>query len=593
MLRDEVVRGGGGDALRLDGLQQLAGGVVDVLRGARARGDARTRAVDALVGDGLRELAPEVVHIVRARGARPLGGRQGVAPCVHRRVGRRGGGAHGPQGVEDADVFDDGGALARGGVLVLGDAPFGAERPAQLAGGVVRVSRGERNARRLRARAVGIGHRPGRARQQLVHRAPGLRHRVARRIAGQRHVAVRVVGADGFVAERVGRLREAAVGVPFVGRALARAVDRRSDHAHEATACVVRVSGDIAQRIRDRGDAAGRVPAVGCRARDAVVRHLRHARHAPCRADLRVDEGDARAVRLRDPRDALARAVVGVGGDIGRAVGDGVVAGAQVDRDRGQPVARVVGIACAGGGQGRGAVEGDHAHERELVAAVVEFDPLAVRAGDRCEQRARVVAEGDRVEVDVLAADQPAAVGCVIGFDEAAGAVRPGPCRAAACQRVVAAVAVLADVLRGSRVVGVDELRAVLVHARDPAVRGVDRAHQRLDLPVETDAPVVVVVAVERALAVVGAEDGDVRPVRGEEVVLLLQHQVAGGRVDPGLLAAAPQRRVALPEAERGLRCIGQAEVETAHECDHAVPLLFVRPCVLVQRMRGAAGACA
>ncbi len=80
-------------------------------------------------------------------------------------------------------------------------------------------------------------------------------------------------------------------------------------------------------------------------------------------------------------------------------------------------------------------------------------------------------------------------------------------------------------------------LRPVAISARHGAARRAGGAGQ-LELLAEcAHPPVVPVVVVEQALAVVGTNGADIETAALETVVEILQHQVARGDVDEGLFS--------------------------------------------------------
>jgi hypothetical protein len=185
---------------------------------------------------------------------------------------------------------------------------------------------------------------------------------------------------------------------------------------------VVVEQGVEEERVGDGGAPRYRVVAEA----GEVAERIGDGLHAPVVGRyLDVDEGEARAVALGDAGNALAAAVVGVGGDVGLGVGDGVVGRSQVDGDGLQPVAGVVAVADAGDRGGDAGIEVDGADLRQLVAGVVVEGLLAVGAADAREVAARVIPVGQPVAERVLAGHEPATVGCVVALDHARVAVGP------------------------------------------------------------------------------------------------------------------------------------------------------------------------
>lgn len=129
-----------------------------------------------------------------------------------------------------------------------------------------------------------------------------------------------------------------------------------------------------------------------------------------------------------------------------------------------------------------------------------------------------------------------------------------------------------ADVGVACGVPGVEGLGAVAVGAQEGAAGGTEHAGGQAQALAEGgDGPVVDVVVVEQALAVVGAQGGDVEAGPGEQVVAVLEDEVAVGGVDEDLLAAA-----ALAGGDGGLAAVGvevgegaQAQVVAGDDGDH------------------------
>src|SRR5258706_609842 len=155
----------------------------------------------------------------------------------------------------------------------------------------------------------------------------------------------------------------------------------------------------------------------------------------------------------------------------------------------------------------------------------------------------RIVDEAKGFAVLVLRLLEAPAVGRVVELGQARGPVGPAPGpglrRAVECERVVGPRPIVADVLPQRRVVRIHRLRPVLGYPGDGAACGIDRAAEVVDLAVDAQAPVVVVVPVEQALAVVGAYEAQVRAAADEQLIAVLDDQVSGVAVDEHLLAGA------------------------------------------------------
>jgi hypothetical protein len=121
-------------------------------------------------------------------------------------------------------------------------------------------------------------------------------------------------------------------------------------------------------------------------------------------------------------------------------------------------------------------------------------------------------------------------------------------------------------------------LRGIPTEARfgavgiDPGYRaagGIDRAGQVGDLAVEADAPVVVVVVIGYALAVVGAQYREVRPAPDQGFILLLHDQVAIRDIhrDPFAVPAASHRICIQLQCSEGI--IDQTQAGSGCDFNH------------------------
>ena len=541
--RREALRGVGGRAhateavvrvarravARIDRREQLAVPVVDILRDrARVVRDADALGVDLAVLDGLVELSqPVVLEVlalrasqIAARGPRRHGGFS--RNCVVGQACHR---------IRACGVLDRRIAFAEAVVAVLGHSPFRADLETQLR----RVGLGVDEARGCGGRRAVSGNRLG---DQLLRPAVGTDHDIACAVRLPRRVAPAVVLGSDPAPFPVGDARDVAVAVVLEARAGDGAVDRRRVHLQQLSLRVVGVDGVLQPRVGHRRAAVGR-----------VVRKTRHRAqrvgerlHPVVAADELVGDAQARAIALRDAGHARARAVVGVGRLVDLAVGDRAVLRRQVDGDGGEAVAGVVAITDARLAR---AVLADGTDLRQQRAVVVVVGPLrSVAVADHGHQAVGPVRVLQRVPRGVVGGDEPtlrvvalAQPGAAFGPDQFAGPrdVFDDVVRARARRREV----------RASARVEAEHLhRAVPADALDRAARRVDRAGE-LDLPgVQAQRPVVAVVVVELALAVVRPQARGAQAVAGEQLVLVLQDQVAGRCVDVGQRPRPTQRRI-------------------------------------------------
>ena len=542
-----------------DRLQQQAGLVVDILRD-RATGVADTvagRIHRAVADRGLQQAAHVVRGVAAHRSGQILRSDPGCELCF----GRYGCDAQRRDVERSGGVRDRGRSLAISVVDVLRHAAVGRDDEAEQVapGDVVHITRGERLCRLCRAAAVGIGDAVGRLGLQLVARVEGARDRVAGGVALGQLVAVRVVGHVDRAALAVDGLHEIAIRRVTEARGLADACDRRRRDLDDLPLGVVVEQRAQAHRVDDRRAPCHRVVAEAGDVAERVGRRL----DAKGGADLHVGEGDARAVRRGHARDALARADVRVRADGDVPVGDGVVCRREIDRHRRQAVARVVAIVDTGQRLRDAGVDDDRAHLCEVVAAVVVERGLAVGGGDAREQVA-VVGVAECVAAGVAALQQLAAAGVValLGARVAVGPDVLGGGRVVG-DRVVRTAAGSRHVEPAANVEAVAGFRAIAVGAHDRAAGRVARADEAQLLRIDAVRPVVAVVVVLLALAVVRAQRQVIEAAAGKDVVLVAQDEIAAGCVDIHLLLAAPLCRV----SPRTARAETRHRAETQTQC--------------------------
>lgn len=328
-------------------------------------------------------------------------------------------------------------------------------------------------------------------------------------------LVLRVVAAAGLPLLRVARADAVAGGVVVVVAALAAAVGDVADPgvavvvvallhpaAGEAAqlAVVVVELGGLVCGVGDGGaPAAGVVVEAGGQL--LAVAHVADGLDPVVGPDLDVAEVELAAVALLQAGHPAAGAVVEVAGGVDLAVGHAVVVGGEIGGDAAQTPLGVVAVAGAG---------------QRLALAVFQ-----VHRAQLAQLALGVVVDKQGFAAGALQADDAAAG--VVALLRLAGAVGLGPALGVAAQGVVgAAVAALRHVQPARRVVGVQGVAAVLGQTVDAAASRVQRAGQ--------------------ALAVVGADQAQ-RQAAGQELVLVLQDQVAVAGVDVDPLAAAAERR--------------------------------------------------
>ncbi len=256
--------------------------------------------------------------------------------------------------------------------------------------------------------------------------------------------------------------------------------------------------------------------------------------------------------------------------DVGLRVGHRVVGRRQVERDRRQAIAGVVRVVHPRGLVVRQVLGLDR---REPVAGVVRVGGQrgAGRIGDAGDVARGVVRVGDGVAVAVRGRRQHA--GGRVGLHHLRRAVgaRVDVRRGVVGDGVARPAAAGGRVHEGRRVVRVGLRRAVGADARDDAAGGVDRAGRQLHrLGVEALRPVV---RPQRAQAVVRANGIDLLVAAlGLAEILVLQDQVAGGRVDVDSLPVATLRQVASDGqlAQRVQRSQANAQAVAADDRNHS-----------------------
>ncbi|MNV17569.1 hypothetical protein D3C71_1083620 [compost metagenome] len=273
---------------------------------------------------------------------------------------------------------------------------------------------------------------------------------------------------------------------------------------------------------------------------------------------------------MRDAGHALAVAVVGVGGDVDVVARDRVVVGREIDGDPEQAIPVVIGIVHGGG---RDAAR-DSADLGQIGTAVVVVADIPIGVGDGLHGSVAVVGVADGVAVGVSDGDQATSSADLVALDAAGFAVGPDELGGTTVvgNGVEGPRAVRADVAAAGRVPGVDRLGPVAIGAREGASGRSRCAGRQHNLLAEgSHAPVVAVVVAEQALAVVGAYGLDVESAAHEDIVTPLQHEVAVGDVDKGLLAASalPCSAQLATLAQRSQGTQAQAQTVTADDCNH------------------------
>ncbi|MNV50809.1 hypothetical protein D3C71_1428360 [compost metagenome] len=291
---------------------------------------------------------------------------------------------------------------------------------------------------------------------------------------------------------------------------------------------IVGVERDQPQGIRDGGGPVRRVVNVASHLTQAIL-------DCDDATISRIGEREAAAIALGHRSNTLARSVVGVRRDIRLSIRDAVVLRAAVDSDAGQPVGTVVCVAHAGENCTSG---GNRADLSEVRAAVVEEGGLAIGIDHALHGVVRVVGEADRVATGVNHRQQTAFHRGLIALNKSGGAVSP---HVASIGRVVgdrveSAHPLIADIRVLGSIPSVGGAGAIAISANKSAAGRGNGTGQLDPLAICTDTPVVPVVVIEQALAVVGPHDADVRPTGDQFVVEVLQDQIAVGNVDERLL---------------------------------------------------------
>ena len=566
-------------------LQQVAEGVVDVadtgVLGSRAV--ERGHAVGAHPGRArfARQRSAVVVGVIGAHD--PALVEQAVAPGVERRFGVR------RAGMQIRGVLVRRSPQALRVVAVLGDAALAAAYVTQSMDTVIQVARDGRRARQARTRAIGVGREVDGLGVELVVGVIGSRDGVAGLVALQGHQALGVVLIGDDVALGIGDGADVAVGVVAELHGLRHPADRRRGDAGQAVGGVVAEDGGVVEGVGQRGGAIdGVVRDIGD-AQDTAGGGLGDPGDSIGRADQRVDEVQPGAIGLGDRGHARAGAVVGVGGVVGGAGGDGVVVRAEIDTDAAQPAAGVVLVAHAGARDVDVAgVLVNRADLRQQRAGVIEVDALGgvARADgdgrlDAGQLTGGVVRISDLVAAGITLGGDAAAAGVVVALGGTGVAVGPGPGAARQREEVMRTVTGLGLVPRGGAVVRVDGLGAVPVGADDGAAGGVDGAGQAVDAFVKTRKPVVVVAVVELAEAVVGTVGDDVEPAAEQQLVAALDDEVAGGGIEEDAVGASPDPGIADRTAptQKERRRVTQPQPIARHHRNHATPRLIPAPC--------------
>ncbi|EZP59928.1 hypothetical protein BW39_00689 [Delftia sp. RIT313] len=444
-------------AIAINGLQQSSGLVVDMARDRAARRQPVACGIGGGIGGGDLGLAPEVQHVV---GALQLLQVLLPAPCRQGGLGRGSGCT-----IARHLVLQRADDLAIGIAPVFGDAAFGADGKAQLQarGIVVHIARGLRARGLGCAVAIGVGLGVDGLAEQAVAAAVGARDGVACTIALQHLVAVGVIGHEDRAPVRVGAADQVAVGVVLEALDGRDTIGGGRGDAQQLALGVIGVAGDLAGRVRDLGGACGSV--VG-KAR-GLAQRVAQRRHLELRAHLHIVDGQLAAVALGQRGDAVAVAMVGVAGAVELAVGRGAVLRREIDRDLGQAVARVIGIAGARGG---GALAVHHPDAGQQVARVLVLDGLTAGVDQFGDVAVGIIGVGRGVAAGVHGFVE-APGGGVVELAVAGGAIGEDVAGVLLHDAVIGAGAIGAHIAAGRSIPGEQGACAIALGAGDGAAR--------------------------------------------------------------------------------------------------------------------------
>ena len=338
-------------------------------------------------------------------------------PGIHPRFGQHGG----ADGEFMRGIGDLAQQFARSGILIFDDCARRIDRVAQMPFAVIDILRIMRRAGIV---LVGTEQPLG---DQAVRGVESPLDSIVVRVGDENCVPARIVLVGGRLAIAIGHTGEIAITIVGEADRLRHSASRRGRQLDPGQPSL-RVMG----KLRDLTVGPGHQRMAGFVA-DA-------GRPGDTRSDLLgqgldaeagiVSDRDQRTVGLADRGDPVAGAVIGVAGDVGRAVCNRMVAWRQVGDDADQPVGRVIGIACpgkcAGGGCGQIGVAGDDLGD--VVAVPDILGPAAIRRRHLVELVARI-GESQRIAVAVGLRRDPPIVGAMrgIGLGDLAVAVGPYP----------------------------------------------------------------------------------------------------------------------------------------------------------------------
>ena len=531
-----------GSDTRINALEQTAGLVVEEQRHSFATvHNAGTHRIDTGKGRPALQLATEIVDEIDPRSRRLVGRQQPVVQIAQSQGLTGNQGRHRIQGFV---VLDTRNLLTGGVIVILDNPPLRTDLEAQMALGIVNIAGIERR-----------GACPGRVsrrsddgfRHDTVIRVVGPTDFVAQGIALQRHVARCVVLHGDRITVAVDHLDDVARCIVDVTRLGAHPLHRRAQGLDQLRLAVVEKRSHEAFRIGDIGPTIGRV--VGVLGHPAFA--IGDRRHPPHLASLGIGEAQQCPVGLAHRCQTLRSPIIGIAGGIDLAVGDAAILRRQIDQHAGQPVLVIIFIT------GTRTVRAgliDNANCRQILILIIEVGRLAGSIGNRRNQVEGVVGVLDLIAVAIGDRLQEALV--VVGLADSLLAILPDPVATAhraalddrhPAQGIVCAAAIRRDIFPRSGIVAINGLGPIGIHPTHPTACGIDRAGQLVHPLVDTQTPLVTVVAIpiddgataQYPLAVVGTQQGNIEAARNQQFVCVLDQQISRRCVYRHLLLTA------------------------------------------------------
>ncbi|MEM8917434.1 MAG: hypothetical protein AAGE37_01135 [Pseudomonadota bacterium] len=259
-----------------------------------------------------------------------------------------------------------------------------------------------------------------------------------------------------------------------------------------------------------------------------------------------VEHRNAGPVGLGYGRDPVGCAIISIAGDIGDAVTDRIVLRGQISGDSDQPVTAI--IAIIGPGQGLGGAGCEIRIAGGDLGDVVA-GPAILRVGTVLRgylvELVVDIAIGQLVAVGVAMLGNPPAVSdamSAIQLGLLCISIGPGPRIGAVNELVVRSATALGNIGRLACIPGIQIDCAVLPRMTDIGSSCIEGTFNLIDSLIGALAPVVAIFVGEIALAVVRPRDPDIRTRADKKLVLLVDHQIAVGRIKEQLFARPAQR---------------------------------------------------